>query len=49
MTTAMEIVFGVLIGLAGFFEISISPFPGISVVLLGGSLVLTSIDRMFRT
>jgi hypothetical protein len=49
MITIVGFVFGVLLGFAGFLEISISPFPGISALFLGGSLVLASIDRMCHT
>jgi hypothetical protein len=49
MIAAMEIVVGVLLGFAGFVEISASPFPGISALFLGGSFVLASIDRLCHT
>jgi hypothetical protein len=48
MITAMEIVFGVLLGFAGFVDIAAGLFPGMSVLFLGGSLVLTSIDRLLH-
>jgi hypothetical protein len=49
MITAMKIVVGVLIGLAGFVEMSASLFPGMSALFRGGSLVLTNIDRLLHT